>query len=90
MLCRTRINPGGNCSAGKGMVDTCPVGEGCTLFIPNPTYPTPAELLPVALTDVLQKFILVRTRLGCTTLPIVHEGTTVAIFVWWDRVSPTG
>jgi hypothetical protein len=85
-----RINPGGNGSAGKGMIDTCPVGEGCTLFIPNPTHPPPAELLHVALTDVLQKFILAHPIRVRTTLPIVHDGTTVAIFVWWDRVSPSG
>jgi hypothetical protein len=81
-----RINPGGNGSAGKGMIDMCPVGDGCTLFIPNPSQP-PAELLHVALTDVLQKFMLAHPIRVRTTLPIVHEGTTVAIFVWWDRVT---
>ena len=85
-----RINPGGNGSAGKGMVDLCPVGEGCTLFIPNPTHPPPADLLHVALVDTLQKFILAHPIRVRTTLPIVHDGTTVAIFIWWDRVTTAG
>ena len=85
-----RINPGGNGHAGKGMVDACPVGEGCTLFVPNPTHPPPDAELHVALADVLQKFLTSNPIRVRTTLPIVHGGTTVAIFLWWDRVTPTG
>jgi hypothetical protein len=82
-----RINPGGNGSTGKGLIDLCPVGEGCTLLIPNPTHPPAADLLHVALADALQKFILEQPIWVRTTLPIVHDGSTVAIFLWWDRVS---
>lgn len=85
-----RINPGGNGSPGNGMIDTCPVGEGCTLFIPNPAHPPPEAQLHVALADVLQKFILSNPIRVRTTLPLVHNGTTVAIFVWWDRVTTAG
>ena len=82
-----RITPGGNGSAGKGLIDICPVGEGCSLFIPNPQHPPPDDELHIALTQVLQKWMLshpVRVR---ETLPITHQGNTVALFVWWDRVT---
>ncbi len=82
-----RINPGGNGHAGKGMVDMCPVGEGCTLLIPNPSHPPPEAELHIALADVLQKFLLSNPIRVRSTLPIVNEGQTVAIFVWWDRVT---
>jgi hypothetical protein len=80
-----RINVGGNGHAGKGMIDACPVGEGCTLFIPNPKHPPPDAELHIALADVLQKFILSNPIRIRTTLPITHNGETVAIFLWWDR-----
>ncbi len=79
-----RITPGGNGSAGKGMVDISDCGPGCTLFTPNPTHPPSEELFHVALTNVMQHWMLdnkVRVR---ATLPVVYEGNTVAVFIWWD------
>jgi hypothetical protein len=57
------------------------------LIIPNPTHPPPGEVLHVAQADALQKFILAHPIRVRSTLPIVREGSTVAIFVWWDRVT---
>jgi hypothetical protein len=72
------------------MIDICPVGEGCSLFIPNPAHPPPESELHIAFTDVLQKWMLAMPIRIRETLPIVHDGNTVALFVWWDRVATTG
>ena len=82
-----RIDGSGNGHAGKGMIDTCPVGEGCSLLVPNPKHPPPDDELHIALSQVLQKFLIENPIRVRATLPIVHNGTTVAIFVWWDRVT---
>jgi hypothetical protein len=80
-----RITPGGNGSAGKGMIDIVPIGEGCSLFVPNPNHPPPDTELHVAFTDVLQKWMLTMPICIRETLPIVHGGNTAALFIWWDR-----
>lgn len=85
-----RITPGGNGSAGKGMIDIVPVCEGCSVFIPNPTHPPPDNELHIAFTDVLQKWMLTMPVRIRETLPIVHGGNTVALFIWWDRVEKPG
>ncbi len=40
------------------MIDACPVGEGRTLFVSNPSHPPPEAELHVALADASQKFLL--------------------------------
>jgi hypothetical protein len=80
-----RLQGGGDGGAVRGLIDTVPVGEGCTLFTSNPQHPPPEGELPFALAQVLQKWMgphPVRVR---ATLPVVSGGHTVALFVWWDR-----
>lgn len=80
-----RIFPGGNGSAGKGLIDIAPVGDGCTLLTPSVTQPPPEDELHIALTQVMQKWMLEHNVRVRVTLPVVHKGTTVAIFIWWDQ-----
>ena len=81
------IQPGSNGSAGKSMIDICPVGEGCSLFIPNPKQPPPENELHIALSEVLQKWLLTNPVHVRTALPITHNGTTVALFIWWEQAA---
>jgi hypothetical protein len=81
------ISPGGNGSAGKGLIDVCPVGEGCSLFIPNPQHPPPDDESHLAIMEVLRKWMVAHPIRVRETLPITHHGTTVALFVWWDHGS---
>src|SRR4051812_45804155 len=76
----------GNGGAGKGLVDVSPVCEGCVLFKANPQHPPPEEVMPIALSEVLQKWMLsnpVRVR---ETLPVIKGGNLIGLFVWFDRV----
>ena len=69
----------------KGLVDVDPVAEGCSLFVPNPQQPPPGEDLPIAISEVLQKWMAqnpVRVR---ETLPVIKGGNMIGLFVWWDR-----
>ncbi len=73
---------------GKGLVDVVAICDGCVLFKSNPQQPPPEDEMPIALTQVLQKWMLgnpVRVRV---TLPIVKGGNTVGLFVWFDRAGP--
>lgn len=71
----------------KGLVDVVPLFEGCSIFVPNPKQPPPDDELPVALADVLQKWMLANAVRVRETLPIVKDGNTVALFVWWERLT---
>lgn len=78
----------GNGSQHRGKVDVNPVGEGCSLFIPNPQDPPPEDELPIAIAQIWQKWLAnnpVRVR---TTLPVIRSGDMIGLFVWWERVSP--
>jgi hypothetical protein len=80
----TRRAAGGNGGPGKGLVDVMTVCEGCVLFKANPQQPPPEGELPVAISEVLQKWMLgnpVRVR---ETLPVIQGGNMVGLFVWWD------
>jgi len=83
-----RFEAQGNGGAGKGLVDVSPICEGCCLFKANPQHPPPEEEMPVAISEVLQKWMLsnpVRVR---ETLPVVRRGNLIGLFVWFDRAGP--
>jgi hypothetical protein len=50
-----RVHSDANGSAGKGLIDACHIGQGCTLFIPNPKHAPLVTELHIAFTEVLQK-----------------------------------
>jgi hypothetical protein len=78
---------GGN-GHGRGLVDVVAVCEGCVLFTANPQQPPPAEEMPLAIAEVLRKWMLgnpVRVR---ETLPLSRGGHTAMLFVWYDRAGP--
>ena len=77
---------GGN-GESKGLVDVTPVCAGCSLFIPNPQQSPPEEELPVAIAQVLQKWMAANPVRVRETLPVVKGGNMVGLFVWWDRVA---
>jgi hypothetical protein len=81
-----QLQPEGNGSVGKGLVDIIELSDGCTLFCKNPQHPPPDHDMPFAIGEVLQKWMLsnpVRIR---TTFPVVSGGNTVGMFLWWDRL----
>ena len=84
----SRLEAGGNGGAGKGLVDVSTICEGCVLFTSNPQHPPPEHEMPIAISEVLQKWMLgnpVRIR---ETLPIIRGGNLIALFVWFDRAGP--
>ena len=71
----------------RGLIDVVPIFEGCSVFVPNPDKPPPDDDMPIAIAEVLQKWLKdnpIRVR---ETLPITKGGNTVALFVWWERTS---
>jgi hypothetical protein len=85
---RNIFGRGGNGSSGKGLVDVAPVCEGCSLLIPNPQDPPPDHDLPVAIAEVLQKWMTSQPVRVRHTLPIIRDGSMIGLFVWWDRQHP--
>jgi hypothetical protein len=67
-----------------GRVDVAELGADCYLFTANPAEPPPEDELPIAIAQVLQKWLKavnVRVR---ETLPIIKDGGMIALFVWAD------
>lgn len=83
-----RLEFGGNGGSGRGLVDVVPVCEGCVLFTANPQKPPPDEEMPIALSEVLQKWMLSQPIRVRETLPITKGGNTVGLFLWFDRAGP--
>ena len=78
---------GGN-GHSRGLVDVVVVCEGCALFTANPQQPPPEEEMPLAIAEVLQKWMRsnpVRVR---ETLPVIKGGNMVGLFLWHDRAGP--
>ena len=75
---------GGN-GASKGLVDVTLLSEGCSLLVANPQQPPPKDELPVAIAQVLQKWLLANPVRVRETLPIISGGDMIGLFVWWDR-----
>ncbi len=82
----SRFDKSGN-GATKGLVDLIPIGEGCSLFKANPQQPPPQEDMPIAIADVLQKWMLSTPVKIRETLPVIKDGNMIGLFVWWDRPS---
>jgi hypothetical protein len=83
-----RFEAAGNGGGDKGLVDVTLICEGCCLFKANPQRPPPEEEMPIAIAQVLQKWMLgnpVRVR---ETLPVLKGGNMIALLVWFDRAGP--
>ncbi len=66
-------------------LDRIDVRPGWCLFKANEESSPPADKLPYYLHDCFQKWLLRNTELSVrTVLPIVKDGNTVAIHVWFD------
>jgi hypothetical protein len=68
-------------------VDVKSVCEGCSLFVPNPQKPPPDNELPIAISQVLQKWMMNNPFRIRHTLPVIQNGNMIGLFVWWDRMS---
>jgi hypothetical protein len=75
---------GGN-GASKGLTNAVTLGPGWVLFLASQSDPPPAEELPFALSQGMEQWLrsqpAVRVR---ATLPIVSDGNTVGIHLWYD------
>ena len=83
-----RFEAAGNGGSGRGLVDISEICPGFVLFKANPQKPPPDEEMPIAIAEVLQKWILANPVRVRETLPIVQHGNTVGLFVWFDRARP--
>lgn len=73
-----------NGGAGKGLIDIATAGPCCVLFHANPQYPPPEHEMPIAISEVLQKWLTLNAVRIRTTLPVVKGGNMIGLFVWWD------
>jgi hypothetical protein len=75
---------GGNGSS-KGSINVTMQGPGWVVVYASQKDPPPPDQLPYALSQGLEKWLKgqphVRVR---TTLPIVKDGNTIGIHVWYD------
>ena len=46
---------------------------------------TPKWGMPVAISEVLQKWMLGNPVRVWQTLPVIKYGSMIGLFVWWDR-----
>jgi hypothetical protein len=83
-----RIESSGNGGGGRGLIDVQVIRDTLVIFKPNPQKPPPEEELPIAISEVLQKWLHdnpVRVR---ETLPVIKGGNMIGLFVWFDRAGP--
>ena len=78
---------GGN-GHGRGLVDVVAVCDGCVLLTANPQQPPPEGEMPLALSEVLRKWMLANPVRVRETLSITRGGNTTALVVWFDRAGP--
>ena len=71
-----RFEAAGNGGSGRGMVDVSEICPGFAMFKANSQKPPPDEEMPVAIAEVLQKWILANPIRVRETLPIVQRGNT--------------
>src|SRR5262245_6528811 len=75
---------GGN-GARKGLTNSVALGPGWVLFLASQSDPPPAEALPFALSQGVAQWLrsqpAVRVR---ATSPVVSDGNTVGIHLWYD------
>ena len=72
----------------RGLEDVTVICEGFVQFRPNPQHPPPANEMAIALAEVLPKWLKenpVRVR---EVLPLVKDGNTITLFLWYDRAGP--
>jgi hypothetical protein len=75
---------GGN-GSGKGVVLVSTQGPGWAVVYPSPNDPPPPDQLPYHLSLSLEKWLKERPGVRVrTTLPIVKDGDTIGIHVWYD------
>ena len=75
---------GGNGSS-KGFTNAVTMGPGWVLFVASQSDPPPPDELPYALSQGLEQWVKgqpgIRVR---STLPIIKDGNTIGIHVWYD------
>ncbi len=75
---------GGNGSS-KGFTNLIPMGTGWVLFVASQSDPPPPNELPYALSQGLEQWLKnqpgIRVR---STLPMIKDGNTIGIHVWFD------
>jgi hypothetical protein len=80
------VNPlfGGNGSS-KGFTNVALMGPGWVVIAASQSDPPPSDELPYALSQGLEQWLKsqpgIRIR---STLPIVKDGNTIGIHVWFD------
>lgn len=72
----------------RGLVDAIAICEGFVLFKANPQHPPPDGEMPIALAEVLPKWLKDNPGRVRDTLPLVKDGNTIGVFLWFDRASP--
>jgi hypothetical protein len=88
MAMRNIFGKGNGDTPTPGRVDLQQVMPGMSLLVANRADPPPADLLPIAIAEVLQRWLLetgVRVR---ETLPVIKDGNMIGLFVWWDSPPP--
>lgn len=68
----------------KGKVSVTEIQPGFAIFLANRDEPPDTEELPVAIADVLIRWIDERKVTVRHTLPIIKNGNMVYLFVWYD------
>lgn len=77
---------GGNGSS-KGFTQVIEMAPGWLLFVASPTDPPPIDELPAALSQGLVQWLRAQPSIRVrSTLPMVQNGNTVGIHVWFDTV----
>jgi hypothetical protein len=70
---------------GKIEVGVAKMGEGWVVFQPGITPTTDRRQVPKALSEIMSGWLMQRANLHVrATLPIVEDGNTVAIHVWFE------
>jgi hypothetical protein len=76
---------GGNGSS-KGFINAVDLAPGWTVLVASPGDPPPADEVPYALSQGLEKWL--KSKPGAkvrSTLGIVRGGHTIGIHVWFDE-----
>jgi hypothetical protein len=76
---------GGNGSS-KGFINATDLGPGWVVLAASPGDPPPADEVPFALSQCLEKWLKARPEARVrSTLGIVRGGHTIGIHVWYDE-----
>jgi hypothetical protein len=83
-----RVPSAGNGGPGRGLIDVVPASRDCVLFTANVQKPPPDREMPLAISEVLQKWMRAEAVAVRATLPVVRDGNTIGLFVWFDPAGP--